>query len=392
MNRKNLLTHLLFGASLVALVALGLWWTVFIARSVDLENNAHASALASTAQIAAIRIGHDELSAAPRREQGPFPMEVVPVGDRMDGDLSAVALPGHPEVAVRPVPSALSSLGAKLHRRRIMVLGEGSLLFLLIGVCSAMLFQLVRQESRHASEMEDFVASVTHEMKTPLAGIKSLLQTLRAGRVPEEMKDRLLALGLHESERLEHSIENALIAGSLRTERLGVHIEDVALRNMLDAFVAHREHTLPDHPGAVSLKWEAPPDLRVRADPDKLRVILENLVDNGLKYGGDTPCVCLRVSSDGDRVAIAVEDQGIGFPAGTEHTLFEAFHRDASARRHVQHGTGLGLSIASVLARSMDGSIEAQSDGPGKGAIFTLHLPESPPYPGLGNAVVESRA
>jgi signal transduction histidine kinase len=389
MNSQNVFTHVTFAASLVALVALGLWWTVFMARAVDLERSAHASALASTAQITAIEIGHGDLSATPRREEQPFPMEVVSVRERRNGDLSSVALPAHPEVVVRPVPEALSRLDTKLHRRRIMVVGEGSLLFILIGMCSAMLFQLVRLENRHRYEMEEFIASVTHEMKTPLAGIKSLLQTLRAGRVPDHMKDRLLGLGLHESERLEHAIENALIAGSLRTERLSVQIEAVALRSLIDAFVAHREQTLPDLPGAVRLVWEAPEDLRVQADPDKLRVILENLVDNGLKYGGDDPSVTLRVQAEASLAHIAVEDQGIGFLPGSEKLLFQAFHRDANARRHVEHGTGLGLSIVAALSTSMGGEIEAHSDGPGRGAVFTLHVHVSPGVPSLRVATAE---
>ncbi|RME30489.1 MAG: sensor histidine kinase [Deltaproteobacteria bacterium] len=223
--------------------------------------------------------------------------------------------------------------------------------------------------------VESFVAAVTHEMKTPLAGIKSLLQTMAAGRVPREQVQQLLALGLKESERLEHTIENVLLAGKLRGGRLQVLAESVGLKGFLESFVEHRRRYLPDRPEAIELRWpDGVGELSVRADPQALRTILENLVDNAFKYGGQPPEVAIEVTPEARSVAVSVVDNGIGFEPDQAQMLFVPYRRalGAGSRSSLKHGTGLGLSISLELARRMGGRLTAESDGPGHGSRFTL--------------------
>jgi len=289
--------------------------------------------------------------------------------------MCAPSLPNHPGMSARPIADAVEAVRQKTIRRRVMIIGEGTLLFVLLGVCTGMLYRLVRQERRNLRKMELFVSAVTHEMKTPLAGIKSLLQTLSAGRVPSEQEPRLLALGLRETERLQHSIENVLLAGNLRTDRFQVRLEPVELRPLLDAFLEHRRPALVDDPAAIRLEWEQGQDTqRVLADPSAVRVILENLTDNALKYGGPSPRVTLKVAGSNDGVRVSVEDQGVGFDSRNAESLFTPFRRNVDHHDAVQHGTGLGLSIARTLARRMGGDLIGSSPGPGQGSVFTLSL------------------
>lgn len=367
--------HGLFGVALAALIALSAWWTVYIVRSVEVEHLAHATALRSMAEILSVRIGSGD---APIR-MGVVPevpqLEVIDAADRVEGDLSFACLPRHPGVAVRPLPSAVAWIEMRNARRWTMVVGEGSLLSVLLLVVTAMLWRLVRQESRQFGEMELFVSAMTHEMKTPLAGIKSLLQTLAVGRVPEDRKPRLYAMGLKEAEKLEHSIENALIAGHLRRGTMAAHVEAQPLRPLLRAFVTHRERILLDRPDAIRLQWDiATDDLEVLADADHVRVILENLADNGFKYGGDRPSLTVRARLVDDEARVDVIDQGIGFEPSEAANLFIPFHRFQRVRRSGLHGTGLGLSMARALAEQMGGTLSAGSEGPGRGSTFTLHL------------------
>lgn len=379
--KRALLSHVVFAASLLALVALGSWWTVFISRAVELEQDARRATLENEARTSALVLGHEAAQPMPGLLGGAIPLEVLPSSLREPGDLSTLATPRHPEVAVRPVPAAVRAIEEKRQRRRHMVMGEGALLFLLLTVCSVMLWQLVVQEGRRRSDMEVFVSAMTHEMKTPLAGLKSLLQTLALGKVPEAMKPRLLALGLKEAEKLEHSIENALLAGHLRTERHGVRVERLSIRPLLEAFVDHRRRILVDRPDAIVLAWDlTTPDLLVKVDPDALRVILENLVDNAFKYGGESPVVTVRCRRE-TGVAVSVEDQGMGFEPRAAPDLFTPFHRFSVARKGAVHGTGLGLSISQALARKMGATLSASSPGPGRGATFTLTLEPAEPVP-----------
>ncbi len=366
--------HVIFGFSLLCLAALGGWWTVFMNKAVGYERQVAISELQQVSLVAALKLGH---GAAPPTQADIPPgdlVEVVPCGPRAHPGAYPAA-PLYAELCLQPASAAVAVIDEKLRRRKAMVYGEGSFLFMLLVVCTVMLYQLVRSERRHVRRMESFVHAVTHEMKTPLTGIKTLMETLKAGHVPEASQARLFELGLENCERLEHAIENILVAGALRSGQQQVQVVDLCLGPQLDAFLEHRRRTLAGRPEAVRLAaGEGSMDLVVRADPDLLRIVLENLVDNGLKYGGDQPEVVLEVSHDAGLAHIAVRDGGVGFDKATVRGLFVPFLRGMPGGHGVQHGTGLGLSIARDLCRNMDGDLEAHSDGPGQGATFTITL------------------
>jgi len=256
-----------------------------------------------------------------------------------------------------------------------MVVGEGSLLFLLLAVCTVMLFRFVVQEKRHLRDMEHFTSALTHEMKTPLAGIKSLLQTLEADRVKGDDRARLIALGLQETGRLERSIENVLLSGSLRTNRHQLQLEKILLGSVLEEVVRYRTSVTTDAAGRCELPSNADMDPSyVEADRSALRVILDNLVDNALKYGGESQ-VHFEIGRDDEVTHLTVRDGGVGFDGRDAESLFEPLWRATRVRDEAQRGTGLGLYLARTLARRMGGELSARSDGPDQGAEFSLDLP-----------------
>jgi len=369
--------HILFGLTLLALLALGSWWTVFFMRSVELERLAAMERLRHQAELRAAVLGGSADPPVPGAlEQDPL-LEVVRQADRRVGDLSVVTMPGHSAYAVRPTTAALDGIRERNRRRRVMVIGEGALLFSLLAICMVMLYRQVRQQRVQMRRMENFIAAVSHEMKTPLAGIKSMLQTFVRGKVPGGQRERLFAMGLKEAERLEHTIENVLITGRLRAAQLETRAELVSLRPVLERFVVHRRRTLVDRPDSLRLAWEAEDELVVLADNSALRLILDNLTDNAYKYGGGQPEVTIRVDRRDGRVRVTVEDRGIGFPPDRAEELFTPFSRTSEAVDAVQHGTGLGLSIARTLARRMGGELAAESDGPGRGSRFIFSMKEA---------------
>jgi signal transduction histidine kinase len=370
--------QILFGLTLLALTALGTWWTIFFMRSVELEKQARLDNLRHAAELTALMLGSGEEQPRPGPFPGYVPLEIVPASQIGEGDIFARTGPNYPDMAVRPSAGSIKAIDDKVHRRRMMLIGEGVMLLVLLAVCTFMLYRMVRQEHRHIRAMEDFVSSVTHEMKTPLTGIKSMLQTFAAGKVPEEERARLWALGLKETERLEHMVENVLISGRLRGGSFEIHPEAVDLRSLLNGFIEHRRRYLVGQSSVISLEWEpGRSDIGVHADPQALRVVLENLTDNAFKYGGPSPQITLRVSNSRQTVQISVEDRGIGFPPEKAQELFDPFRRALANGHESQHGTGLGLSIAQALVQRMGGEISAHSDGPGKGSRFTVVLKEA---------------
>jgi signal transduction histidine kinase len=185
-------------------------------------------------------------------------------------------------------------------------------------------------------------------------------------------------MGLKEIERLEHMVENVLISGRLRTEGYQMEIEPVALRRLLDVFVEHRRHYLAGRSESILFTWEpAEAELRVRCDSQALSVVLDNLTDNALKYGGENPEVSVRVRRAPGGVEVGVEDHGIGFDPAQAEKLFEPFHRAAGARDGVHRGTGLGLSISRALVQRMGGTLRAEGRGTDRGSCFVVTLPEA---------------
>jgi len=334
---------ILFSSAIVLLLAVSVWWTVYIHRSVRAEREAALRELALRHALESCHAGLE-----------PVDLGLCPATNADEDDI-----------------------GRRYHRRNLMVLGEGGMLFALVCVCMAMLWRLIGAEARRFESMNRFIASVTHEMKTPLAGLRSLLQTARAGGLPEDRKEEIMTMGLGEAERLEHMIENVLTSGRLRTDSQPVRSSMVRLGEFLEGFARHRRGILGRPESLVLVHGGGAAEKEVLMDPDGMRVVLENLVDNAYKYGGDDPEVRVESRDEGSRIVIEVSDRGIGFDPGEAEAIFRPFQRSIAGGSS-SHGTGLGLSIARALARRMGGDVTAASDGPGRGSRFGVWLPVRP--------------
>jgi signal transduction histidine kinase len=251
-------------------------------------------------------------------------------------------------------------------RRKVMLVGESTLLALLLSGSLVVLFLLAQRRKQQREDMEKLLQFTSHEFKTPVAGVKGLLQSLAIGSIPEAQRAELLRLGQMECDRLEHLAETILAyqRAMARDPREGTQSIDAA--RFIADLLAHRARTSTG--GEVQMA--AIDTVQVRADRDGLRVILENLLDNAHKYGGGQVRMAAAVS-DG-RWRLDISDRGRGFPPEAAEKLFDIHNRGSGDG--VTHGAGLGLAIARALARRMGGDISASSGGPGQGAVFTVTL------------------
>lgn len=308
-DRRARLANVAYGVTLFLLALLGAWWTVLIARLVD-ENH--------------------ELS---------------------------LALAGPTAEVIRAY-----------ERKRLMLVGESVTLTVLALVLAGLLWRYARQERAQIRRLEGVLAASTHELKTPIAGVRMLLESLQSGVLPPADMGPYLTQGLAATERLEHLVESILAYQSAVARRT----KALEVRPLLDWVQGVMEHRLAT-PGAevVDLDLGALGDTPARAAADPFRVILENLLDNARKYGGGGP-VQVRARLDGERVGVDVIDEGVGFSPADAEAIFEPYQRGSNMER--RHGTGLGLYIARTLARSLEGELRAESEGEGRGATFTLWL------------------
>jgi two-component system phosphate regulon sensor histidine kinase PhoR len=220
----------------------------------------------------------------------------------------------------------------------------------------------------------DFVATVSHELRTPLSAIYGAALTLRRDdvRLEESQRDGLLDVVSSEADRLARIVNDILWASRLDSGQMGVSIESCDAAKLANQVVnAVRAHA----PDTIELVVEAPDGLPpVATDPDKLRQVLTNLVDNAVKYSPGGGRVLVAISHTGKRIRFRVEDRGLGIPASEQTRIFEKFFRlDPGMTRGVG-GTGLGLYICRELVYRMHGRIWVNSDGR-SGSTFNVELP-----------------
>ncbi len=265
----------------------------------------------------------------------------------------------------------------------------GSSLFVLIIVLLSILGVTLFTEIRMNQRQSKFIATVTHELNSPLASIKLYAQTLRNPGLAAPERERFLDTLLSDVERLRSLIANVLRAAQVEAERLSLAREPVELREYLEAYVAGVAASLDKRaPGSTIALAAGGPDAQVLLDGPVFRQVLDNLVDNSIKYAAEggarievatapapAPVLGGRLAGRG-RIAIEVRDRGIGIPRAELSRLFERFRRiEDDDPRRTRQGTGLGLAIARALVELHQGAITALSDGPGRGATMRIELP-----------------
>jgi signal transduction histidine kinase/putative methionine-R-sulfoxide reductase with GAF domain len=230
-------------------------------------------------------------------------------------------------------------------------------------------------EDRVLEELRsDFVATVSHELRTPLAAIYGAALTLQRDDLPldEMQRGNLMDVIATESERLARTVNDILWASKLDAERLQLEVGSHDPRELAQTVIrAARIHLPP----TVALSLSCEPDLPpVAGDPDKVRQVLTNLVDNAIKYSPQGGRVDVVVSRRDHAVRFSVADQGLGIPQSEQRRIFDKFYRvDPNLTRGVG-GTGLGLYICRELVRRMNGTIWVESRE-GEGSRFSVELP-----------------
>jgi PAS domain S-box-containing protein len=230
-------------------------------------------------------------------------------------------------------------------------------------------------DERAVEQMKtDFVSTVSHELRTPLAAIYGAAMTLRRRdvTVDESQRDRLLEVVSSEADRLARIVNDILWASRLESGRMSIAIERCDAAATAAEVVDVLRSRAPEGIEVAVSKARGLP--QVAADPDKLRQILTNLIDNAIKYSPDGGRVEVEIGRSGGRVRFRVTDHGLGIPPAEQDRIFEKFFRlDPNLTRGVG-GTGLGLYISRELVLRMNGRIWVDSDGR-TGSSFFLELP-----------------
>lgn len=219
----------------------------------------------------------------------------------------------------------------------------------------------------------DFVANVSHELKTPVGAINLLAEAVSEARDEPEAVVRFAARMQSESERLNRLVQQIIDLARLQNDQ----ISENAVVVKVDELVSEAcEHSLTESESKdIAIVRDVQPDLLVHGDRGQLHAAVSNLVENAVAYSPEGSRVAVTARLDGGSVRITVADNGIGIPETELDRIFERFYRVDPARARATGGTGLGLSIVKHVAASNNGSVEVWSE-PGAGSTFTLVLPQ----------------
>jgi signal transduction histidine kinase len=256
--------------------------------------------------------------------------------------------------------------------------GLYSLVFLLLaGILIFGLILTVRfisHELELARMKSDFVSTVSHEFKSPLTSIRQLAEMLQSGRVPsEERRRKYYDVLLEQSERLALLTDNILSLARIEEGRAEFAFESTDISALLTEVVASIQDRVGHEGFDIGLNFKGPIPL-LTIDRTAIGQAVTNLIDNAIKYSGDSRKISVSASAEEQTLAIAVRDFGVGIKREDVDRIFERFYRGGDELTRTVKGSGLGLTLVKEIVEAHRGKVMVESE-PGKGSVFTIRLP-----------------
>jgi signal transduction histidine kinase/tetratricopeptide (TPR) repeat protein len=304
-------------------------------------------------------------------------VDIVPRGDRRYADGSAAVLrdlsplvPGW-RVSIRPRDPGIVS--RYISRQRWIY---GTTLALLVAGMVLGVVLVVRdlaRERRLSQLRTDFVANVTHELKTPLTSIRMFAETLQLGRTSSEAeRQESLDVIVGETRRLSRLINTVLDFSKIERGQKEYRMADVNVSEVVRSALNTLKYSLEEQ--GFTLEAEIEPGVKAAGDADALEQAILNLMDNAVKYSHHNRWLRIGLSSLDHLVYLRVSDKGIGIPEGEQRRIFEKFYRSRAGNEGDAGGAGLGLTVVQHIVGAHGGRIDVESTV-GEGSSFTIVLP-----------------
>jgi signal transduction histidine kinase len=260
------------------------------------------------------------------------------------------------------------------HRQIAVYIWTGALVIVLILAAGGFAMRAVGRQIRLNRMKNDFIATVSHELKTPLASMRVLVDTLLEGNVRDDAQaHEYLRLTAKENERLSRMIDNFLTFSRMERNKKAFHLTETAPAAIVHDAVESVKTKLNSHNCRLSI--DLPESLpEIHADHDAIVTVLVNLLDNACKYSLENKQTSLKVFADDGFLCFAVSDNGIGIGRRHLRRIFDSFYQVDSSLARKAEGCGLGLSIVKFIVDAHKGNVTVDSK-PGKGSTFTVRLP-----------------
>lgn len=254
-------------------------------------------------------------------------------------------------------------------RKTTQYLAEGITFLLLIIAGAIFVFRAIRRQFYQSQQQQNFMMAITHELKTPIAVTKLNLETLLKRTLQPEQQQKLISTTIQEADRLNALCNNLLLTSQM--EAGGYHIikEVIPFTSLVAACIKDFTQRYPQR----QLMLEDGEEVSVNGDNMLLYLVVNNLLDNAIKYSAKEDIVLIKVMQERSIVTLQVADEGIGIDEMQRKKVFEKYYR--GARRQTK-GTGLGLYLTKKIVEQHGGSINIQPNNP-RGTIFTVQFPSA---------------
>jgi len=271
--------------------------------------------------------------------------------------LNAVTQP-----AINPAlyKSSLDVIEREHDRNLIKYISEGSTFLLLILIGAGFVYRSVRRQFLLQQQQQNFMMAVTHELKTPISVARLNLETIQKYHLDPEKQKKLIRMTLDETERLNTLTTNILISSQLEADDYRISKEELDLSDLLKDCIRSFIQRYPERQFIGTIK----PDMDVKGDPLLLQLMINNLLENAIKYSPrEKPITCL-LNDQNDKIDLCVIDEGPGIPDKEKTNVFKKFYRLGDEATRKTQGTGLGLYLCKKIAEDHKAEISVTDNSP----------------------------
>jgi signal transduction histidine kinase len=271
---------------------------------------------------------------------------------------------------VRPSLESYNSLKTKLNRKIFMYVAEGFVMMILLLFGVIVIYRSFKKELFLKRLQNNFLLSVTHELKTPLTAVKLYMETILKRQLSTEQIHTIAENSLNETDRLKEQVEKLLLSAQLDSSKYELDKHQINLSELISEFVFNYNKPRQN---SEAIELDIQDQVLLHADASAIEMVLSNLIGNAIKYGGQTGKIKVSLKQDGKSIILSVSDEGPGISENNKKMLFNKFFRIGDENTRKTKGTGLGLFIVKHLVQLHNGKISVLNNHP-QGSIFQIKL------------------
>lgn len=274
-------------------------------------------------------------------------------------------------LSIEQIAQQQEELNAKLYARRVMIVGEGAVFLSLLALGFYRVKKTFQQEIALSRQQQNFLLSITHELKTPLTSNKLILQTLEKHELSKEKQAEIIKKAISDINRLNSLIDDILLSARIENGQVLLQKEKLSLSEITKSVI--------ENSGQLSLNKsrinvQTIKDTQILIDKNAFSSILLNLVENAIKYSPAESKVNIEIDNNNNKAILRVKDEGVGMSEYDKKHAFDKFYRSGNEETRHTKGTGLGLFIVKNLVQWHKGAIRILNNQP-KGTIFEVYFP-----------------